>query len=187
MSSSPPTVAAIEAWMIGRLAEELGTDVSAIDALASFASHGLASRDLIALSGELEEWLGTTVSPVALYEHPTIRALASHLAAGFAPAAAPAGPDADGVRADEPIAIIGMDCRFPGASSAEGFWDALAGGRDCVSEVPAERWSQENLERLLADREDLRTRWGGYIDGVDLFDAEFFGIAPREAVHIDPQ
>jgi phthiocerol/phenolphthiocerol synthesis type-I polyketide synthase C len=187
MSSSPPTAAAIEAWMVGRLADELGTDASAIDALASFASHGLASRDLIGLSGELEEWLGTTVSPVALYEHPTIRALAAHLAAGLAPAGNAARDAADPVLADEPIAIIGMDCRFPGARDAAGFWDALAGGRDCISEVPADRWSQENLERLLADREALRTGWGGYIDGVDLFDAEFFGIAPREAVHIDPQ
>jgi phthiocerol/phenolphthiocerol synthesis type-I polyketide synthase C len=186
MTSMPPSAAAIEAWMTGRVAEELGTDASAVDALASFASHGLASRDLIGLSGELEEWLGTTVSPVVLYEHPTIRALASHLAAGLAPAAA-ASPDAGAVGADEPIAIIGMDCRFPGARDAAGFWDVLAGGRDCVSEVPADRWSQENLERLLADREDLRTRWGGFIEEVDLFDAEFFGIAPREAVHIDPQ
>jgi phthiocerol/phenolphthiocerol synthesis type-I polyketide synthase C len=187
MSSSPPTVADIEAWMTGRLAEELGTDVSAIDALASFASHGLASRDLIGLSGELEEWLGVTVSPVALFEHTTIRALASHLAAGLAPAAATPGDDAHAVLADEPIAIIGMDCRFPGAVDAAGFWDATAAGRDCISEVPADRWSQSNLERLLSDREELRTSWGGFIDGVDLFDAEFFGIAPREAVHIDPQ
>jgi phthiocerol/phenolphthiocerol synthesis type-I polyketide synthase C len=187
MSSTSPTAAAIEAWMVERLAEELGTDASAIDALASFASHGLASRDLIGLSGELEEWLGMAISPVVLYEHSTIRALASYLAAGLVPAAPAAGPEPESVLTDEPIAIIGMDCRFPGSGNVAGFWDTLTTGRDCISEVPADRWSQENLERLLADRENLRSRWGGYIDGVDLFDAEFFGIAPREAVHIDPQ
>ena len=187
MSIMTPSAAAIEAWMVGRLAEELGTDVSAIDTLSSFTGLGLASRDLIGLTGELEEWLGTAVSPVAPYEHPTIRALAAHLAAGLGPAEVATDSGAAPTPVTEPIAVIGMDCRFPGSRDADGFWNVLSRGLDCISEVPGERWSQADLELLLADREDLRTRWGGFIDGVDLFDAEFFGIARREAVHVDPQ
>ncbi|UQA61056.1 type I polyketide synthase [Polyangium aurulentum] len=85
----------------------------------------------------------------------------------------------------EPIAIIGMACRFPGgASTPEAFFGTLEAGRDTVTEVPAERWS---LGPMSDDPAARGTRWGAFVRGVDLFDADFFAITPREASRLDPQ
>nr|AIT55261.1 GulD [Pyxidicoccus fallax] len=91
-------------------------------------------------------------------------------------------------KADEPIAIVGMAGRFPGARDLAEFWSVLAEGRDAVSEIPPDRW---NADALYDPDKDvpgkLATRWGGFVKDVDLFDAEFFGITPREAAAMDPQ
>ncbi|MGC4897002.1 type I polyketide synthase, partial [Micromonospora sp. DT31] len=79
---------------------------------------------------------------------------------------------------DEPVAIIGLACRLPGASSPDGFWELLAAGRDAIIEAPAERWDPAVLPT---------PRFGGFLDDVETFDAAFFGIPPREAAAMDPQ
>jgi len=82
----------------------------------------------------------------------------------------------------EPIAILGMGCRFPGgAETAAAYWRLLDEGRSGIRKIPEDRWpgARETLE--------LHLLLGGYLDGVDCFDPEFFGIAPREAHSIDPQ
>jgi len=90
---------------------------------------------------------------------------------------------------NEPIAIIGIGCRFPGrADSPEAFWENLRAGRDAIAEVPPERW--EIARYYDPDPEapgKMATRWGGFIEAVDRFDAERFGITPREARSMDPQ
>jgi acyl transferase domain-containing protein/acyl carrier protein/ubiquinone/menaquinone biosynthesis C-methylase UbiE len=89
----------------------------------------------------------------------------------------------------EPIAIIGMSCRFPGgANTPELFWDLLQNGVDAISEIPADRWRIDDYYDPDPDKPGkMSTRFGGFIKGVDLFDAQFFGIAPREAMALDPQ
>ncbi len=77
----------------------------------------------------------------------------------------------------EQIAIIGISCRFPGAKNLESFWELLSSGKEAISEVTPERWHIDSCPH----------RWGGFIKNVDRFDANFFGIAPREAERIDPQ
>ena len=89
----------------------------------------------------------------------------------------------------EPIAIIGMGCRFPGgADDPQLFWRLLRDGVDAISEVPPDRWP---LERFYDPDPDapgkMYTRWGGFVSGVDLFDAPFFRISPREVAAMDPQ
>lgn len=85
----------------------------------------------------------------------------------------------------EPIAIIGMGCRFPGANSPEEFWDLLYRGGDAITAVPADRWDGaiDATDPLLPKQ----TQYGGFLEMVDQFDAEFFHIAPREAEMLDPQ
>lgn len=89
----------------------------------------------------------------------------------------------------DPIAIIGIGCRFPGqVSDTDSFWNLLRNGVDAVTEVPLSRW--DNAEHYDPDPEAPRkisTKHGAFIDDVDLFDPEFFGISPREAASIDPQ
>jgi acyl transferase domain-containing protein/acyl carrier protein len=86
--------------------------------------------------------------------------------------------------AREPIAIVGLGCRFPGADGPEAFWELLAAGRDAVTERPAGRWP---LAAGQASAEPPGARWGGFIEGVEQFDAGFFEISPREALHLDPR
>jgi myxalamid-type polyketide synthase MxaE and MxaD len=89
---------------------------------------------------------------------------------------------------NEPIAIVGMGCRYPGADGVEAFWRLLAGGADAVTEVPPERWDMEALydpDSAVPGR--MTTRWGGFLRRLDEFDAAFFGITPREAPHVDPR
>jgi acyl transferase domain-containing protein len=89
----------------------------------------------------------------------------------------------------EPIAVIGMGCRFPGgASSPETFWRLLRDGVDASREVPAERWDTgAYFDPDPAAAGKMYTSRGGFLDRVDAFDPEFFGISPREARSLDPQ
>ena len=91
-------------------------------------------------------------------------------------------------RTDEPIAIVAVSCRFPGAPDPEAFWEVLSGGVDAIREVPEDRFDID--EFYDPDPETpgkTYTRFGGFLDGIDGFDPEFFGISPREAVWIEPQ
>ncbi|HET6143116.1 MAG TPA: polyketide synthase, partial [Candidatus Acidoferrales bacterium] len=88
----------------------------------------------------------------------------------------------------EPIAIIGMGCRVPGAADPTAFWRLMENGVDAIKEVPASRWSLEELYDADPDAPGkMSSRWAGLLDSIDTFDPEFFGISPREAVAMDPQ
>ena len=94
----------------------------------------------------------------------------------------------DGSKAHDPIAIVGMGCRFPGASNLDDFWRVVSEGTDTSSEIPDERWPAD----LFYDPDwdapgKMATKWGCFVDGVDQFDPVFFGITPREASRMDPQ
>ena len=92
------------------------------------------------------------------------------------------------MRTDEPIAIVGLACRFPGARNPEAFWELLSDGVDVIREVPDDRFDiNEYYDPDPETAGKIYTRYGGYLDGIDGFDPEFFGISPREAVWIDPQ
>jgi acyl transferase domain-containing protein/SAM-dependent methyltransferase/acyl carrier protein len=87
----------------------------------------------------------------------------------------------------QPIAIVGMACRFPGgANSPEEYWDLLKAGRDAITEVPAGRFGDDGM-RKIEEAGVPGLKWGGFLDHVDQFDPSFFGISPREAMAMDPQ
>ncbi|MGP3959246.1 beta-ketoacyl synthase N-terminal-like domain-containing protein [Nonomuraea sp. 3N208] len=143
--------------------------------------HGLSSREAVAVAGELGELLGRELSPTIVWEHPTINLLARALSA---PQETPTPPAAVG----EPVAVVGIGCRLPGAHDPEAYWELLIEGRDAVGEVPAGRWEAFD-DGSARTREVLAgtTRHGGFLEDVAGFDAEFFGIAPGEAAAMDPQ
>jgi len=96
--------------------------------------------------------------------------------------------DATDERAREPIAVVGLGCRFPGAESPDAFARLLDDGGDAIREIPRDRW---DIDAYFDSDPDvpgkMNTRYGGFIDGIDRFDPAHFGIAPREAAGMDPQ
>jgi len=88
----------------------------------------------------------------------------------------------------EPIAVIGMACRFPGADSPEDYWRLLEEGRDATRDAPADRWDMDAFYDPDPDAPGkIAARRGGYLDDVANFDAALFGVSPREALSMDPQ
>ncbi|MEV4924532.1 aminotransferase class I/II-fold pyridoxal phosphate-dependent enzyme [Streptomyces roseoverticillatus] len=174
-SGGGPRPAAVEAWLAARIAERLGLQASAVDRNLPFASLGLDSRQAVAVAAELGDWLGRELPAGLVFEHPSVRAVAARLGAEGQPQAT-ASPTARAT--GEPIAIVGMGCRFPGAPDVDSYWRLLLDGRDAVGEVPRDRWDPELVEA---------PRHGGFLDRVDAFDARFFGISAREAERMDPQ
>ena len=177
----------IAAWFASRFSEELGLSPTEIDTSLPFAHYGLDSVHAIRLTAALEAWLGRELSPTLAYEYPTIDLLSKHLAedadersVGASGTDCGARADGDATSPDEPVAIIGIGCRFPGADGPAAFWRLLADGVDAITETPPDRWR--------ADASDTAaTRWGGFLDQVDQFDPQFFSISPREAARMDPQ
>ncbi|WP_406277313.1 acyltransferase domain-containing protein [Nocardia sp. NBC_00881] len=162
---------AVRDWLIARIAALSGLDPAAVDGREPFTRYGLDSLTLTALAEELSEAGGHPVPPILLWAHPTPTALASQLTgAGSTPSAQHESPDPE-----QPIAIVGLSCRFPGAPDAAAFWRLLSSGADALTEPPDGRWAGEGPPR------------GGFLDRIDEFDPEFFGISPREAPHVDPQ
>lgn len=91
-------------------------------------------------------------------------------------------------RAQEPIAIVGMACRFPGGREPKAFWQLLAEGQDAISEVPEDRWSLDTYYHPDPSVPGhMYSKWGGFLPDIKGFDADFFGISPREALRVDPQ
>ncbi len=188
MSESSKTAEVIQAWLVARLSQTLGIAPQEIDVREPFVRYGLGSTEAVSLAGELAEWLERKLSPALVYEYPTIEALALYLAASPDVLAPAAGTDLGREEHDEPIAVIGIGCRFPGANNPDAFWNLLRNGVDAIREVPADRFDQRAFydpDPAVPGR--MNTRWGGFLDQVDRFDASFFGISPREALRMDPQ
>jgi natural product biosynthesis luciferase-like monooxygenase protein len=174
--------------IIDAIAARTGLRSQDIDVVAPFSSFGLDSLLVVEISRELGTWLGRDVSPTLLYDYPTIDALCRHLS-GERPTADLA-PEQPRPTAREGFAIVGVGCRFPGgAKDLSSFWQLLRDGVDAIGEAPAERRDlavSDGQEQLSIPGTGV-PRFGGFVDQVDGFDAEFFGVSPREAVAMDPQ
>ncbi|MER5381998.1 beta-ketoacyl synthase N-terminal-like domain-containing protein, partial [Streptomyces sp. NPDC002688] len=191
--TSPTTSEGVRVWLTSAVADAAGLAPAAVAPDRPIAEFGLGSRQLVALAAGLSEWTGRPLEPSLVFDHPTIAGIAEAIfdeqplgTADPAPASAPAGPS---VRSDDDIAIISMACRFPGgADDPEALWRLLAAGEDAVGEVPAGRWDTQGLydpdPEATGKAYTLR---GGFLTGIDRFDAAFFGISPREAAAMDPQ
>src|SRR5262249_30996584 len=96
--------------------------------------------------------------------------------------------EATKARQHEPLAIIGMACRFPGADSPEAYWALLRDGADRVAEIPATRWNVDAYyDPTPATPGKTYVRQAALCDAIDQFDPHFFNMSPREAISLDPQ
>ncbi|MFI0904496.1 SDR family NAD(P)-dependent oxidoreductase [Streptomyces sioyaensis] len=172
------------------VAAHIEPSATAIGADEAFRSLGVDSAGALRVRNRLVEMTGLRLPVTILFDHPTPRALAQELVRAVlgsdepAPAAtAPADPD-------EPIAIVGMACRFPGGvGSPDELWQLVHEGRDAVAAFPADRgWDLTALYDSDASQPGTSyQREAALLDGVAEFDAAFFGISSREALAMDPQ
>ncbi|MFI0449066.1 SDR family NAD(P)-dependent oxidoreductase [Actinomadura sp. 6N118] len=179
----------IRRYLIDQIARRSRIPAEEIDPDRPLEEFGLASRDAVAIAGELEQILGRALPATLVWEHPTINKLSVALAGGAEPAPVAA---ATVRRDDEPIAVIGVGCRFPGGESdlngPGDYWRFLTGRGDAIREVPEGRWDAfDDGSPEVGDLLDKTTRLGGFLDDIAGFDAQFFGITPREAAVMDPQ
>ncbi|HEY2084797.1 MAG TPA: SDR family NAD(P)-dependent oxidoreductase, partial [Mycobacterium sp.] len=167
------------------------TTPEAIDPDKAFQELGFDSLTAVEMRNRLKTATGLALSPTLIFDYPTPNGLAGYIRtelAGLPQEVAQAAV----VRAtdDDPIAIVGMSCRYPGGvNSPDDLWDMLTEGRDVLTEFPSDRgW---NLDGLYNPDPDVAgtcyTRTGGFVDDVADFDPAFFGIAPSEALAMDPQ
>ncbi|WP_268410873.1 SDR family NAD(P)-dependent oxidoreductase [Alteromonas sp. a30] len=85
------------------------------------------------------------------------------------------------------IAVVGISCEFPQASDVNAYWDVLAQGKDCITEIPESRWDWQSLYgNPQTEANKTNAKWGGFIADIDKFDPLFFGVSPREALVMDP-
>jgi len=168
-----------------------GPDPAAVDADRTFADLGVDSLTALELRDALTRSTGLTLPPTVVFDQPTPAALAKHLSAlltGTTMTAPVITRAAAWV--DEPVAVVGMACRFPGGvDSPAALWDLVADGREAVAGFPTDRgWDLADLFDPDPDAVGKTyTRDGSFLSEVAGFDAEFFGISAREARIIDPQ
>ncbi|QJT00024.1 acyltransferase domain-containing protein [Streptomyces asoensis] len=147
------------------------------------ADLGMSSRDAVGLAGELSRLTGRELPATLLWSAPTLEALVAQLS-GPAARHLPAPPAAPPPAAlDEPVAVIGVGCRLPGGVRGPAdYWRLLGDGTDAIGPVPADRWRD-----FTAFPPADAPAYGGYLDDIAGFDADFFRITPREATVMDPQ
>ncbi|MEV6256167.1 polyketide synthase Pks13 [Nocardia sp. NPDC051911] len=189
------SVAELREWLRRWVSEATGQPIEQITVDRPMEEFGLASRDAIALGGDIEELTGVMLNATIVYQHPTIASLAERIINGEPELPAESSDDAFYTAGYAPgeahdIAIVGLSTRLPGAGDTpESTWEFLIGRGDGIRERPEGRWSEFLAEPQLAEAVENANTRGGYLDQdvVKGFDAEFFAMSPVEVERVDPQ
>ncbi|MDT5230147.1 MAG: hypothetical protein QOI39_647 [Mycobacterium sp.] len=175
------------------VAEVTRVDPAEIREDAGFFDLGMDSLMAVELRRRIEQGVGKQVPATLAMDYPRLSDVVDYLLSdvlGLSESAKSGSQLATAVttRTDEPIAIVSVSCNFPGAPNPEAFWELLSGGVNAISEVPEDRFDIDEFYDPDPDAPGkMYSRYGGYIDGIDGFDPEFFGVSPREAIWIEPQ
>ena len=190
------------------VADTLGIPVADLDPTAEFADLGVESVMMAELVRRLENRYGRPIDPTSLLDHPTTAKLSAHLSAATpAPSEpsepsespkpepsepsqpsepAPPRPSPSSTTVDERIAVIGMACRFPGADDVAQFWRLLRDGDCAVSAVPSARWDVQRWHDPAGPPGTSVSARGGFLTGIEEFDADYFGMSDVVARNTDP-
>jgi len=180
MKLNPST---LKKWLKQRLSTLLSIDINKIDEQVKFSTYGLNSTHATLLATEISKKYNKKFSPTAFYAYPNLESLVTKITESTRTAQSYLNYySSKNTRQYEPIAIIGMACRFPQANNPNEFWQLLESGRDAITEIPPERWDIDDYYDSDPTAEGkTNTRYGAFIDGIDAFDPFFFDISPREA------
>ncbi|WP_324190928.1 SDR family NAD(P)-dependent oxidoreductase, partial [Nocardia nova] len=173
-----------------RAAAVLGhTDPRQLEPGHAFKDLGFDSLDAVAFRDQIGAATGIRVPASAVFDYPTPRLLTRYLVGELTGSGLPQRVHRAAAVSAEPLAVVGMACRYPGAASPDDLWDIVLGGRDVMGEFPDNRgWDLGQLydpEPGVAGKTYVRE--GGFLHDAGRFDAGFFGITPREALGMDPQ
>ena len=172
---------------------------------AALSEYGFDSVNIIKLTNQINDTFGLRLTPANLFEYTSLNEFVTDLLSQerellakhyhvtepvVRPVIAPrvvAAVNPVTEHSTKDVAVIGMSCVFPGAPDVASFWQNLVTGVDAISEIPASRWSWQEYygDPVLPGKTNIK--WGGFIDGIAEFDANFFNISPREAELTDPQ
>ncbi|WP_103865511.1 SDR family NAD(P)-dependent oxidoreductase [Aquimarina sp. I32.4] len=196
-------------WLSVQLSEVLKLPLSSMELDVPFQEYGVDSILLVSLVKQIEKQLdGISFSPNILLENPTIGMLSSYLLTHHALSLSKVlSKELNFVQeqqnlnvekkevvsqvlpsstAQEPIAIIGIGCHFPEADNIGEFWDNLQKGKDSIKEVPSSRWSIEKYYSPDKIAGKSYSKWGAFLDNIEDFDPDYFGISADLASQIDP-
>jgi acyl transferase domain-containing protein/acyl carrier protein/SAM-dependent methyltransferase/NAD(P)-dependent dehydrogenase (short-subunit alcohol dehydrogenase family) len=184
-----PQLDFIKKWFVRELARSLDINEEAISENEPFSRFGLDSAKAVGLLNRLGEFLGRKVPIPLAWSYPTIERLSNHLCGNpelksevsrrhsFCPPAR-----------NQPIAVVGLACRFPGAPDPGAFWELLLSGRSAIRGITPDRWNIEAwYDPDPKQPGKMNARAAGLLQSIDKFDPGFFGISPREAIQMDPQ
>lgn len=171
-----PALETILRLIVAEIATVTGMSPEDVDTEKPFMAMGIESLQAVTIVSGVAKKLNRELSATALFDYPTVKALAEHLAGENEGTPTPRAYLPGHGR--EPVAIIGMACRFPGASDVEEFWRLLDEGRDAIGPIPSERpWLKSQVA----------PGFGGFLKDIDAFDNDAFGISDIEASKMDPQ
>ncbi|MGV9819108.1 polyketide synthase Pks13 [Nocardia xishanensis] len=182
-------------WLRRWVADATGQPIEQITVDRPMEEFGLASRDALALGGDIEELTGVVLTATVVYQHPTIASLAEVIVNGEPEAPEESADDSFYTAGYTPgdahdIAIVGLSTRLPGAGDTpESTWEFLINRGDAIRELPEGRWSEFTADPNMAKIIEESNTLGGYLDQdvVKGFDAEFFAMSPIEVERVDPQ
>lgn len=209
------SLVAVQKWLIHIIHDITKLPEEGFNINEKFGQLGLDSIAMTELSSELSNKLQVSITPVVFFENPSVVELSSFLYRTYKsnltkilshsslsnvneinvrnndrkliskviPKEKVDNFDAN----NKDIAIIGMSCSFPMADNIEEYWENLISGRNCISEVPKNRWDwKEYYGDPLKEKNKTRINKAGFINDIDKFDPMFFGISPKEATYMDP-
>lgn len=181
----------IQSFLIKTVKQLIGVDN--IEMNRGLMEQGFTSLKAIQFQTMVNRHFNLSLPISLIFDYPTISNIAELVLnqsgqPGMEPSAFPR-TGAGETSINEPIAVIGIACRFPTtANTPETFWELLAKGMDAVTEIPTHRWDMNNFYSENTDEPGkMYTKYGAFLDNVDQFDNEFFAITPREAENMDPQ
>ena len=184
-------------------------DIEDIDSDAYISEYGFNSISFTTLSVKINKYFGIKINPTIFYTYQNISDFSKFLYKNFTKQVEetigkenievsaksepkvlcePKEDKKEDIKYTGDIAIIGMNGIFPKAANLNEFWDNLLNKKDCISEVPIDRWDWKKFYNEADNSSNkITSKWGGFIDDADKFDTKFFNISPREAELMDPQ